>query len=333
MSNSKPTSNDVARLAGVSQSTVSRSFDPESPISAETRERVLAAAAELGYQPNAIARSLITQRTNIIGIVMANLTDSQFYPNVLEQFTHRLQDMGKQVLLLTTPPGRSVDEMLTQILGYQVDALIIASLTPGNEIINFSNRGGRPVIMFNRYATGTNANVVCCDNVDGGRQVADYLLDTGHNRIAYVAGPENTTTNLMREKGFTEQLNQRGYHDILREQAEYRYVAGRQAAHRLLAGDDRPDAVFCAADIIALGLMDAARYDLGIRVPDDLSVVGFDDVASAGWPAYDLTTIRQPVDEMITATLELLKQADQGDQEPKTTLLPVELVVRGSTKS
>ena len=293
----------------------------------------MAAALKLGYQPNVIARSLITQRTDMVGIVMGNLTASHFYPNVLEQFTYRLQDIGKQVLLLKAPPGGSVDEILPRALGYQLDALIIISLTPGNEMIDVSNRGGRPVILFNRYVTDTNASVVCCDNVEGGRLVADFLVDKGHKRIAYIAGPEETTTNLMREKGFTDQLQERGYGEIIREQAMYTYEAGREAARRLLTVDNPPDAIFCAADIIALGVMDTARCELGMRIPDDVSIIGFDDIPVAEWTVYDLTTIRQPVDAMISATLELLEWDDDGALSGEVRLLPVELIVRGSTRA
>jgi DNA-binding LacI/PurR family transcriptional regulator len=333
MAYSQPTSVDVARLAGVNQSTVSRAFDPNSRISAKTRQRVMDAAEELGYQPNVIARSLISQRTDIVGIVMANLTASHFYPQVLEQFTHRLQEMGKQVLLLNTPPDSTADEMLPRALGYQVDAVIIVSLTPGNEIIEVSNRRGRPVILFNRYIPDTSANVVCCDNIQGGRLVADFLFDAGHTRIAYIAGSEKTTTNRMREHGFTQQLRSRGYDDLIREQAFYSYQAGREAARRLLTTKSPPDAVFCAADIIAMGAMDTARYELGLRIPEDLSVVGFDDVPAAEWPTYDLTTIRQPVSKMITTTLELLDRDVEDAPQTEVHLLPVELVIRGSART
>jgi DNA-binding LacI/PurR family transcriptional regulator len=328
----QPTSIDVARLAGVAQSTVSRAFDPNSRISTKTRNRVMDAAAELGYQPNVIARSLISQRTDIVGIVMANLTASQFYPGVLEQFTHRLQEMGKQVLLLNAPPDSSADEMLPRVLGYQVDALIIVSLTPGNEIIEVSNRGGRPVILFNRFMTDTSANIVCCDNVQGGRLAAEFLINGGHSRIAYIAGPENTTTNRMREKGFRDQLRERGHSEIIREQAAYSYEAGREAARRLLTSDNPPEAIFCAADIISLGAMDTARYELGIQIPEDLSVIGFDDISAAKWPTYNLTTIRQPINEMITATLELLERGVEQAPNSEIKLLPVELIVRGSAR-
>ena len=333
MPQNQPTSVDVARLAGVNQSTVSRAFDPNSRISAKTRVRVMEAAAELGYQPNVIARSLISQRTNIVGIVMANLTASQFYPEVLEQFTHRLQEMGKHVLLLNTPPDSSADEVLPRVLGYQVDALIIVSLTPGNEIIEVSNRGGRPVILFNRYITDTSASVVCCDNVQGGSLVADLFVDAGYKRIAYIAGPENNINNMLREKGFTEQLHRRGYSKPVLEQATYSYDAGREAARRLLSRDNPPDAIFCAADIIALGAMDTARFDFGLSVPDQLSIVGFDDIPSAGWPTYNLTTIRQPIETMIAATLEFIEPEDEPLQPGAIKLVPVELIVRGSART
>jgi DNA-binding LacI/PurR family transcriptional regulator len=329
----QPTSIDVARLAGVAQSTVSRAFDPNSRISSETRTRVKDAAETLGYQPNVIARSLSTQRTNIIGILMANLTGSQFYAGVLEKFTHRLQEKGKQILLLNAPPGHSVDEILPRVLGYQVDALIIASTTPDNETIDVSHRGGRPVILFNRFLPHTNASIVCCDNVHGGQLVADFLMNGGYRRLAYIAGPLNTTTNRMREQGFTEQLQRHGYNDLVREQACYSYEAGCEAARSLLSDTDRPDAIFCAADIIAMGVMDIARYEFGLQIPNDLAVVGFDDIPVAGWSPYNLTTVRQPVDAMIAVTLELLERHEQGTVDREVKLLPVEMVVRGSTRS
>ncbi len=332
MAQKQITSIDVAELAGVSQPTVSRAFDPDSPVSSATRSRVLAAAAELGYTPNVIARSLKSRSTNIVGIIMANLTPSFFYPTVLEKFTQQLQELGKQVLLFGAPPDRSVDEILPQVLGYQVDSLIIASTTPGEAIIEECARIGTPVILFNRFAPQTQANVVCCDNEDGGRQVANALLDAGHQRIAYLAGTSNTATNLMREKGFVGQLQARGYSDYLREEGSYAYENGRFAARRLLDRDDPPDAIFCAADVLALGVLDVARYELGIRVPEELSVIGFDDIPMASWPAYNLTTIRQPVDEMIDTAVQLISDRKSGAPAGNTHLLPGELITRGSAR-
>ncbi len=157
-------SNDVAQQAGVSQPTVSRAFDPNGRIAPETRERVMAAARALGYQPNVIARGLSTQRTDIVGIVMGNLTRSFFYPKVLENLTQQLQALGKQVLLFNAPADRPVDELLPRVLGYQVDALVIASTTPGREIIDHCARKGTPVVLFNRQVPDSPAYAVCFDN-------------------------------------------------------------------------------------------------------------------------------------------------------------------------
>lgn len=332
MSQNQVTSIDVAKFAGVSQPTVSRAFDPESPVAPETRERVLAAAAELGYMPNVIARSLKSRSTDIVGIIMNNLTGSFFYPDVLEKFTRELQAIGKQVLLFSAPLDRTVDEILPQVLGYQVDALVIASTTPGREIINECAHIGTPVILFNRFAPETKANAVCCDNEDGGRQIANAFLDAGRQRLAYIAGDSNTSTNIMREKGFSQQLQARGYVGWLHEQGFYSYEDGRAAARRLLNRDDPPDAIFCASDVMALGALDVARYELGVRVPEELSIIGFDDIPMASWPAYDLTTIRQPVDQMINAAIALI--CHEGDDIPtqKTKLLPGKLIERGSAR-
>lgn len=329
MSEKSVTSVDVARLAGVTQPTVSRAFDPEASVAPETRAKILAAARELGYRPNAIASSLSRKRTNIVGLVLANLTDSLFYPNVLEAFTEQLQNHGKQSLLFTTAPDRPVDDILPQILAYQVDALVIASTTPSNEIIGECDRRGTPVILFNRFARDTSASSVCCDNVAGGRTVADALLDAGHERIAFVAGIPNTATNTMREEGFSKRLQERGYNEMLWEQGGYTYRSGYDAAQRLFARNAPPDAIFCAADIMALGAIDAAR-EAGLTIPDDLSIVGFDDIPVASWPAYDLTTIRQPVAQMVDTAVSLI--VDPDSRKGEIHRLPGELVVRRSLR-
>jgi DNA-binding LacI/PurR family transcriptional regulator len=326
------TSVDVARLAKVSQSAVSRTFNENGKVSAETRAKVLAAARALGYTPNVIARSLITQRTNIIGLVMADITNP-FYPNVLEKFTLRLREMGQQVLLFTMPPDEDADALLPSLLQYQVDAVIITSATLSSDMAWTLARQGRPVILFNRYIPNAGVSAVCCDNVEGGRLVANLLLDGGHKRLAYIAGKSNTSTNIDREKGFTDRLRERGISEWLREQGEYTYESGYEATSRLLRSDVPPTAIFCANDIMALGALDAARAACGKQVPEDVSIIGFDDIPTAGWPAYNLTTIRQPVNRMISATLDLLKERlEEPQAEPVLKLLPGVLVARGSAR-
>lgn len=320
---------DVARAAKVSQSTVSRAFTPGLPVSSKTRAKVLAAARKLGYSPDAIARSLIMRRTNIIGIVMADITNP-FYPNVLDQFTSRLQASGKQTLLFNVATGADVDDTLPLVLQYRVDAIIITSALLSSAMADQCARLGTPVVLFNRYVRRSKASAVCCDNVAGGRRVADLFLTAGFRRLAYVAGRANTSTNVDREAGFSARLHECGVTEWLREQGEYTHESGYLAARRLLTRPDPPDAIFAANDIMAMGVLDAAR-ELGVRVPAKLSVIGFDGIPAGAWHAYSLTTICQPVEEMIDATLELLEaRIEKPDAKPVIKMIPGTLVERGS---
>ncbi|RME99966.1 MAG: LacI family DNA-binding transcriptional regulator [Chloroflexi bacterium] len=334
MSNSdRPISqHDVARLAGVSQAAVSRTFTDGASVSPETRRQVLEAAEALGYRPNAIARSLIKHSTKIIGIVLVRF-GNPFYWYVFREFTRRLQERGYWTLLLNAAQDQQVEETLPMALQYQVDGVIVTSATLSSKMADEAARAGTPVVLFNRYELDTTANAVCCDNVGGGRLVADALLDAGHVWPAYIAGEEGSSTNRDRERGFTERLAERGHTLALREAAlEYTYPAGYAAANRLLRSENRPDAIFCASDLIAMGALDCAR-DLGINVPEQLSIVGYDDIEMAGWPPYSLTTVRQPADRLVETSIEVLLNAiENPGQEPVIEWIPVDLVRRNSAR-
>jgi len=291
----------------------------------------MAVARDLGYKPNMIARSLITKRTNLVGIVMTNFTNP-LYPNVLEKFTQRLHDIGRRVLLFNAAPDQDIDETLPLVLQHQVVAVIITSATHSSAMADECARHGTPVILFNRHVPGANASSVTCENEAGGRQIADILLDSGHKRFAYIAGTEHTSTNVDRERGFTERMRERGASVWAREQDAYTYESGHAAATRLLSRPNRPDAIFAANDIMALGVLDAAR-EHGLQMPDELSVIGFDDIPAASWPAYSLTTIRQPVNRMTDTTLELLTERVATPQaSPAVRALPGILIKRNSVK-
>jgi len=251
---------------------------------------------------------------------------------VLDQFTHRLQERGKQTLLFNATTGRDVDDTLPLVLQYRVDAIIITSALLSSAMADECARLGTPVILFNRYIPRSKASAVCCDNVAGGRLVADLLLDAGRRRLAYVTGRANTSTNLDREKGFGERLRERGVTDWLCEPGEYTHESGYAAAKRLLARAEPPDAIFAANDITAMGVLDAAR-ELGVRVPEQLSVIGFDGIPAGEWQAYSLTTIRQPVEEMIDATLALVEaRIEKPDAVPVIKMIPGALVKRSSAR-
>jgi len=306
---SSPSQIDVARLANVSQAAVSRTFTAGASVSEETRAKVLAAAKELGYRPNVIARSLIQKSTNIIGLVVMRFTNP-FYARMIRDFTRALQEQGYWTLLLNIAQNQELEYTLPMALQYQVDGLIVTSATLSSRLAEECARSGTPVVLFNRYASDTYTNVVRCDNVEGGRMVADAFLDSGCQRLAFIAGEEASSTNRDRESGFVNRLQERGYSLSFRESAgDYSYELGFEAAQRLLQRDDPPDAIFCANDLIAMGALDLARCKLDIKIPDELSIIGFDDIPSAAWPGYDLTTVRQPVKPLVEYTLQVLLDA------------------------
>jgi len=328
----KATSYQVAELAGVSQSAVSRAYKPGASISAKTRKRIYAAAGKLGYQPNAIARSLISNRSNMIGIVMADV-NNPFYPAVLDMFVRKLQEKGQKSLVLMATRDQHVDELLPQLLEYQVDGLVITSATLSTEMADHCVSLGTPVVLFNRYVPDTRASLICCDNEGGARRIADLLIKSGHTQFAFIAGITDTSTNLDREKGFRAQLDRHGLAKLRYAEGYYSYEGGYRAALDLFRKKPQPDAIFCANDIMAMGAMDAIRKELGLIVPADVSVVGFDDIANARWPVYDLTTVKQPVSRMVDRSISNLMERARNPESPQVTeLLAGELIIRSSTR-
>jgi len=329
-SSSQPASQiDVARLAGVSQAAVSRTFTPGASISEETQEKVLEAARILEYRPNAIARSLIRKSTRIIGVVVMRLS-KPFYSRIIREFTRGLQAHGYWTLLFDIAYDGEADRTLPMALQYQVDGVVITSATLSSKLADEFARTGTPVVLFNRYASTGRTHVVRCNNYAGGRMVADALLDAGHERIAYVAGEEGSSTNQDRELGLVDRLQERGVQLWQRAEGDYSYEAGYTAALQLLKDSERPDAIFCADDMTAIGAMDAARYELGLSIPEDLSVIGFDDIPMAAWSAYSLTTIRQPFGE---ATIQqLLAAIADPKAETENKVIAPTIVIRNSAR-
>jgi DNA-binding LacI/PurR family transcriptional regulator len=326
------TATDVARAAGTSQSAVSRAFTPGASVSDETRAKVMAAAARLGYRPNAIARSLITRRSRIVAVAMAYL-NNQFYPDVLEALSGRLQSLGYQILLFTADRHAAADPMLEQVMRYQVDAILLASTSLSSAFARECRKAGVPVVMFNRTTDDPDLLSVTGDNEQGGHTIARFLAAGGHRRPAFLAGLEASSTNRDRERGFLRGLTEAGLGKPLRAVGHYSYEGAAEAARQLLRQPARPDAIFCANDHMAIACMDVARHEFGLAVPQDLSVIGFDDVGPARWPSYDLTSYSQPLLPMVDAAVDLLMECMRGSAPPvRGVVLNGALVVRGSAR-
>lgn len=328
---SRVTSLDVARRAGVSQSAVSRVFTPGASASAGTIAKVRAAASDLGYRPNVLARSMVTGHSRIIGLVVAYF-DNYFYPDVLEKLSRRLQAHGYHVLIFMAEQSADpVDSVLERILDYQVDGIVMASAAISSNLAARCRSVGVPVVLFNRTQDDASLSAVTSDNFEGGRQAALQLLEGGASRIGYIAGWEGASTQRDREAGFCDGLGRR---PDLRAVGDFQMEAARDAARYLFDRDDPPDALFVCNDHMAYAAMDVMRSTLGIRIPDDVSVIGYDDAAPSAWPTYDLSTIRQPADAMIDQTIEtLLAAIETPGAAPRRTQIAGQFIQRGSSRT
>ena len=333
MENKKVTSLEVAKLAGVSQSAVSRVFTPGASSSKKTNELVRNAAKELGYRPNILARSLITGRSRIIGLVVAYL-DNYFYPEALELLSSALQKKGYHVLVfMAAKTAGNIDDIVDEILDYQVDGIIAASVAMSSELATRCGAAGVPIVLFNRTQDDKRLSAVTSDNILGGRKVAEFLIATGHSKIGYISGWEGASTQRDREKGFKDELIRNQLSIFSREVGNFNSDEARQAARRMFTGEEIPDAVFVANDDMAFAVMDVIRFELDLKIPEDVSVIGYDDVPIASWPAYNLTTVRQPANRMVAEAVSILMDSiENKTNEPRRIEIDGPLIIRGSTK-
>jgi DNA-binding LacI/PurR family transcriptional regulator len=299
----RPTSYDVAQLAGVSQSAVSRCFRPGNSLSDEKRKVILKAAAKLGYEPNVFASSLITKRSNLVAVLISNLTNL-YYPQVLAELTQRLDAQGIRVLLFALQNEADAGKVLSQIWRYRVDGAIAAARLSADQLSQFE-RHQVPVVLYNRLAENDAVPSVFCDSVGGERLLVDHLVAAGHRHFTILSGPEDSYVGNQRVEGALARLTHHGMAaDVL--PGRFDHESGAEGLRQAMAKKQRPDALICANDLMAIGAIDAARDEFGLSIPEDISIVGFDGVGPAAWPSYRLTTIRQPVRRMTDAAVTML---------------------------
>ena len=332
MASEKVTSLQVAKAAGVSQSAVSRVFTPGASASSKTIEKVRRAANELGYRPNVLARSLMTGKSRIIGLVVAYL-NNQFYPDVMEKLSKGLELEGYHVLvLMVEQTANNIDGVLEKILDYQVDGIVLASVAMSSELALRCRAEGVPVVLFNRTQDNAMLSSVTSDNVAGGRKAAEHLIQQGYQRIGYISGWSGASTQRDREAGFCEGLAAADRTLFAREDGNFHFEQAKVAARQMFSVDERPDAVFVCNDHMAFAVMDVLRDELDLRIPEDVAVVGYDDVPAAAWGSYKLTSVRQPANRMVEQTITtLLSQIENNDVPPRRLALDGPLVVRSSS--
>jgi len=318
---------EVARHAGVSRSAVSRAFTPGASIARETRDKVMRAAEELGYHVNDLARGLIARRSRLVGLVVTR-PELGFRSHLVASLTRALIRRGSVPTVINT--GRTEAELLAAqktLIGYRSEATIVLSGSPPASFVALARRTGQPVVVIGRSEPGLDH--VHIDNAAAAAEAAALFAARGMTRVGLASSGSGTPIVHEREEAFIAAAGRLGLRVATARGADSDYAGGGEAAAGLLGAVDRPQGIFCVNDLVAFGVLDAARHGFGLAVPADLSVIGFDDLPEAAWQAYRLTTFRQDPEEMAAAAIALLdaREADPG-RPPARTVVAAPTVLR-----
>ena len=322
---------DVAELAGVSRSAVSRTFTEGASVSPKTRAKVEQAAERLGYSPNALASSLTTGRTKMIGLVSNNFHNPIFL-EVFDLFTRGLQNRGLRPLLVNLTDEVDPVHSLRMLRQYSVDGVIVASSTLPQSFAEAFSRAGMPVVhSFGRHLARPLVDTLGIDNIAAGTLAAQTLLARGYRKVAFLGGPETATSTVDRLAGFEAGLQGSGVSHSATFAEAYSFEAGRREMLRLL--DDAPaEAYFCGDDVLSIGALSALQSK-GLRVPDDVGILGLNDMEMAAWENVNLTTIRNPIAQIIESSIDqMLAMLDDPNHRPKAHRFDCEVVERGTLR-
>ena len=324
------TSYDVASLAGVSQSAVSRCFQPAASVSKSTYERVMQAAKELDYTPNPAARSLMTRRSNQVALVISHVA-TLYFPEALAELSQQFGRFGIRILLFPLPREGDVDQTLAEVWQHQVDGVLVAARLDAAQVAEFERRQ-LPFVLFNRGLREPGVNAIVCDQVAAARLLVARLAAAGHKRFAMIEGPRHSLIAQERSRGVARSLAELGLAPPLLVQGCDDYASGGHGLREIVARlGCLPDVVVCSNDVMAIGCLDTARHDMRLVVPEALSVTGFDGVAQAAWLSYNLTTLRQPMAAMADAASALLHKLIKTPGAAPERRLFEAVVVEGAT--
>ncbi|WP_300513429.1 LacI family DNA-binding transcriptional regulator [Aliiroseovarius sp.] len=327
---------EVAERAGVSRSAVSRTFTEGASVSDKTRRKVEKAAKELGYSPNALASSLTTGRTKLIGLISNNFHNPIFL-QVFDLFTRGLQDCGLRPLLVNLSNEVDPENSVRMMRQYSVDGVVVASSTLPSGFSKAFRDAGLPVVhAFGRSSATPQVHVVGINNVECGRMAARELVARGHTHVAFLGGPESATSTQDRYSGFMSEMATHPQIKTTYSFAEaYSFDAGRREMTRLLKtaqAQALAQAYFCGDDVLSIGALSAIE-DSGLQVPDDIGIIGLNDMEMARWENINLTTIHQPIRQIITSSIELMvAMLDDPDRLPEARIFPCSVVERGTLK-
>lgn len=329
----KPTIYDIARLAGVSIATVSKVFNGKGRISERTRKRILQISEEMNYQPNMLASALTGKKTYTIGLLIPDLVNP-FFAELARHVEDRSHELGFNLVICNTDNDAEKENKYIQLLRQKsVDGIIVATGVRNEALLKELIEQHIPIALIAREQSALAASSVVVDDYTGGYSAASYLLEGGHKRIAVLAESLTVSSSKERVRGYRQALLEAGvrYESSLVYVSDFSVQGGKQTALQVLASRPRPSAIFACNDILAIGAMQAAR-ELGIRMPQELSVVGFDNTILAAMTDPPMTTVAQPIQQMGHQVVDLITQEINQEKKAKqrVVLLP-ELIVRGSS--
>ncbi|TKD22762.1 LacI family transcriptional regulator [Rhodobacter capsulatus] len=328
-----PSAAEVARLAGVSRSAVSRTFTDGASVSRETRDRVLAAAEALNYHVNHLARGISKPESRPVCLIGATLA-APFHAALFDRLTQALQAAGRMVMVVNTgsdpADGRGAEQALEQALGYRAAATVVLSGTPPADLVRRCVAAGQRMILLNRAETLPGVCHLQTEDAPAMRDCVAMLQRAGVRRAALVTSASGTAGLVRRTGHFLAEAAAAGLSVRLWQEGPTSYETGQRAGRELLGGADRPEGIFCANDLLAFGLLDVARVEFRLQIPRDLNVIGFDDVPQAGWGAYDLTTFAQPFEALAERIVAIIASEEPPPARPET--LPPKLRWRSSVR-
>lgn len=325
------TSHNVAELAGVSRSAVSRTFTPNASVSSKTKEKVILAANKLGYRPNVMARSLITKKTQLIGLVMADW-NNPFYASTLKSYSEKLQKENYQTILATINNNSDIDTSIEFLLQYQVDGIIMLSALPSSDVVDACNQKDTPIVLVGNSSKSINTCTVNIDHNAIGKNLANLAIELGYRRFVLIRGDKNIKSGIQRTKAFSKVLEKENKGEIL---ANLTGILGHDDGRNTLADiiKIKPDIIICSSDLTALGIIDGARVDYNLEVPKDIAVIGFGNNPISSWGMNRLTTVQLPYEKLINESIGcLLRRIDDPDLPPKNIDLQSVVITRDTTR-
>jgi DNA-binding LacI/PurR family transcriptional regulator len=323
---------DLARDLGLSVSTISRAFQPNSTIADDSRERVLQHAAKRGYKANPFARSLIGKKNRMVGAFVSRI-GSPVYSEVVSKLSERLSQNDMALILVAGDHYNDIKDCLNMLLAYEPVALVVMSSYAFVDSVSEAFIPHNKVVYFNRPPKRQGSLGVLYDNLAAGQRIAEYLIELGHRRLVYLSSGLDSYTDQQRQKGFVDYCRSQGIaKPRIIKSTDFTYDAGVASAKQIMPILDRTDAVFCATDMLGVGLLDGMRYDYGVDVPN-LSIIGCDDIAITGWRSHSLTSLHLPREAIINETVRLIESI-ADDKRPSTELIriaPGDIIPREST--